>query len=408
MKARTLASSRYKALSDVFSDSLPQFGDALKNYKSQFINVNASVISLLNCDEHIHENKATERAFSRARSALKQWSENSLSGLWEISDSAHRFHPLVRQHLVSAKAHASDLIENPTHEMTLKNLAQNISNISQPIGAVIEHFQKSLNSTMLHQRVLTAELSELKSQLSIELLMEECDVLKSIQSFKTRIQNSAQVTQQIQLENSDSAVLGKISILEGHLQQEAPGIVICCSIGGAEYPIRLDSEHLLDQIEAIEDKVLAATPQMMQQTQWHILGDTYLNLINEISILQLYLNQCYELWLALENDMLEALEHIEHLTQRKGSRDYCKIFSYLLDALAEWDQAFEYCGSIHINLQFSHAPLNIGLSETRAIAAMNSHEVSHVSSQYITHQSRLNSIDVKTVSYLQDVTHLQK
>jgi chromosome segregation ATPase len=356
---------------------------AQASYKENVVEVNTLMTSVLTSNlptlnQTPPDWQAFIAAYEQANGDALNWVNNVMARLLNVPQEVLSYNAVISQVLQDAKTQAQTLVSQPSNQVALNVLNQDLNTLTGQLALVTSFITGAISSLQTSSDTLPDMATQLqtiatKSTQDANADQQQIDDLNAqITQLKADIKSLTAAIIGLGIADGVAITLGVTATIALWPVGAAVWFVLGPAVAVASTYIALDAEKIKADQASIQAKLGQITGVTADVATLHILANNFADLANQSETIQTSLQAILAEWQTLESEVNAAVTDIRTALSDVGGANFTAVLNDLDEAIDEWNSAYAQAGSLQLDLQVNTAELEYGMSSSQVQASLAS------------------------------------
>lgn len=360
------------------SDSLVQ---AQTDYKQNVVAVNTVMTSVLGSSlPTLHQVppdwQSFVSAFEAANGDALNWVNTVMARLLNVPQEVVGYNAVISQVLQDAKSQSETLVAQPTNQIALATLNQDLTTLTNQLGLVTSFISGAIVALQTSRDTLpdmAAQLQSIADKSTVDANADQAQIDKlnaQIDQLKADIKSLTAAIIALGIADGVALTLGTVATIAlwpvGALVWFMLGPVIAV----ASTYIALDAKQIEADQASIKSTLSIIQGITADVATLHVLAHNFADLATQSVAIETNLQAVLAEWQTLENDVNAAVTDIRTAISDASSTNFTAVLNDVNEAISEWNDSYAQAGSLQLDLQVNNANLEYGMTSAQVQSAM--------------------------------------
>ncbi|MNM87456.1 hypothetical protein D3C81_996380 [compost metagenome] len=354
---------------------------AQSDYKQNVVAVNTVMTSVLGSSlptltQVPPDWQAFVSAFEAANGDALNWVNTVMARLLNVPQEVIGYNAVISQVLQDARTQSETLIAQPTNQLALATLNQDLTTLTGQLGLVTSFISGAISALQKSSDTLpdmAAQLQSIADKSTVDANADQAqiDTLNAqIDQLKADIKSLTAAIIALGIVDGVALTLGVVATITLWPVGALVWFMLGPAIAVASTYIALDAK----QIEADKATINATLATIQNVTAdvatLHVLAHNFADMAAQSVAIEANLQAVLAEWQTLENDVNAAVTDIRTALSDASGSNFSAVLNDVNDAISAWNDSYAQAGSLQLDLQVNNANLQYGMSSAQVQTAM--------------------------------------
>ena len=354
---------------------------AQSDYKQNVVAVNTVMTSVLGSSlptltQVPPDWQAFVSAFEAANGDALNWVNTVMARLLNVPQEVIGYNAVISQVLQDARTQSETLIAQPTNQLALATLNQDLTTLTGQLGLVTSFISGAISALQKSSDTLpdmAAQLQSIADKSTVDANADQAqiDTLNAqIDQLKADIKSLTAAIIALGIVDGVALTLGVVATIALWPVGALVWFMLGPAIAVASTYIALDAK----QIEADKATINATLATIQNVTAdvatLHVLAHNFTDMAAQSVAIEANLQAVLAEWQTLENDVNAAVTDIRTALSDASGSNFSAVLNDVNDAISAWNDSYAQAGSLQLDLQVNNANLQYGMSSAQVQTAM--------------------------------------
>ncbi|MCP1419341.1 outer membrane murein-binding lipoprotein Lpp [Pseudomonas laurylsulfativorans] len=354
---------------------------AQSDYKQNVVAVNTVMTSVLGSSlptltQVPPDWQAFVSAFEAANGDALNWVNTVMARLLNVPQEVIGYNAVISQVLQDARTQSETLIAQPTNQLALVTLNQDLTTRTGQLGLVTSFISGAISALQKSSDTLpdmAAQLQSIADKSTVDANADQAqiDTLNAqIDQLKADIKSLTAAIIALGIVDGVALTLGVVATIALWPVGALVWFMLGPAIAVASTYIALDAK----QIEADKATINATLATIQNVTAdvatLHVLAHNFADMAAQSVAIEANLQAVLAEWQTLENDVNAAVTDIRTALSDASGSNFSAVLNDVNDAISAWNDSYAQAGSLQLDLQVNNANLQYGMSSAQVQTAM--------------------------------------
>ncbi|VVM83964.1 enterotoxin (HBL) [Pseudomonas fluorescens] len=354
---------------------------AQSDYKQNVVAVNTVMTSVLGSSlptltQVPPDWQAFVSAFEAANGDALNWVNTVMARLLNVPQEVIGYNAVISQVLQDARTQSETLIAQPTNQLALATLNQDLTTLTGQLGLVTSFISGAISALQKSSDTLpdmAAQLQSIADKSTVDANADQAqiDTLNAqIDQLKADIKSLTAAIIALGIVDGVALTLGVVATIALWPVGALVWFMLGPAIAVASTYIALDAK----QIEADKATINATLATIQNVTAdvatLHVLAHNFADMAAQSVAIEANLQAVLAEWQTLENDVNAAVTDIRTALSDASGSNFSAVLNDVNDAISAWNDSYAQAGSLQLDLQVNNANLQYGMSSAQVQTAM--------------------------------------
>lgn len=335
-------------------------------------------------------------AFEQANGDALNWVNNVMARLLNVPQDVLGYNSVITQVLQDAKTQAQNLITQPSNQVALATLNQDLNALTNQLGLVTSFIVGAINALQQSSDNLPDMAQQLqsianKSTVDANADQSQIDALNSqISQLKDDIKSLTAAIVALGIADGIALTLGIATTIAAWPFGAVVWFVLGPVVAVATTYIALDALKIKADQDSIETLLGQITGITADVATLHVLANNFADMASQTEAIESALQAVLAEWQTLEGDVNAAVNDIRSAISDSSGANFTAVLNDVTQAITEWNAAYAQAGSLQLDMQVNNAQLQFGMSSAQVQSTLASGQTADLISYYnqIANQAR--------------------
>ena len=354
---------------------------AQSDYKQNVVAVNTVMTSVLGSSlptltQVPPDWQAFVSAFEAANGDALNWVNTVMARLLNVPQEVIGYNAVISQVLQDARTQSETLIAQPTNQLALATLNQDLTTLTGQLGLVTSFISGAISALQKSSDTLpdmAAQLQSIADKSTVDANADQAQIDKlnaQIDQLKADIKSLTAAIIALGIVDGVALTLGVVATIALWPVGALVWFMLGPAIAVASTYIALDAK----QIEADKATINATLATIQNVTAdvatLHVLAHNFADMAAQSVAIEANLQAVLAEWQTLENDVNAAVTDIRTALSDASGSNFSAVLNDVNDAISAWNDSYAQAGSLQLDLQVNNANLQYGMSSAQVQTAM--------------------------------------
>ena len=354
---------------------------AQSDYKQNVVAVNTVMTSVLGSSlptltQVPPDWQAFVSAFEAANGDALNWVNTVMARLLNVPQEVIGYNAVISQVLQDARTQSETLIAQPTNQLALATLNQDLTTLTGQLGLVTSFIIGAISALQKSSDTLpdmAAQLQSIADKSTVDANADQAQIDKlnaQIDQLKADIKSLTAAIIALGIVDGVALTLGVVATIALWPVGALVWFMLGPAIAVASTYIALDAK----QIEADKATINATLATIQNVTAdvatLHVLAHNFADMAAQSVAIEANLQAVLAEWQTLENDVNAAVTDIRTALSDASGSNFSAVLNDVNDAISAWNDSYAQAGSLQLDLQVNNANLQYGMSSAQVQTAM--------------------------------------
>jgi len=315
-------------------------------------------------------------AFEAANGDALNWVNTVMARLLNVPQDVIGYNAVISQVLQDAKNQSQTLVAQPSNQVALAALNQDLTTLTGQLGLVTSFISGAISALQKSSDTLpdmAAQLQSIADKSTVDANADQAqiDTLNAqIDQLKADIKSLTAAIIALGIADGVALTLGVVATIALWPVGALVWFMLGPAIAVASTYIALDAK----QIEADKATITATLATIQGITAdvatLHVLAHNFADMAAQSVAIEASLQAVLAEWQTLENDVNAAVTDIRTAISDAGASNFSAVLNDVNEAISEWNDSYAQAGSLQLDLQVNNANLQYGMSSAQVQTAM--------------------------------------
>lgn len=373
--------------------SAPSLAVAQTTYKQNVVAVNTVMTSVLTSSLPTLKQSPPDwsdfvAAYEQANGDALNWVNNVMARLLNVPQEVLGYNTVISQVLQDAKTQAQSLVAQPSNQVALAALNQDLNTLTSQLGLVTSFIVGAINALQQSSDSLPDMARQLqsiadKSTADANADQSQIDALnQKISQLKDDIKSLTAAIVALGIADGVALTLGIAATIAAWPFGAVVWFVLGPVVAVATTYIALDAVKIKADQDSIQTLLGQITGITQDVSTLHVLANNFADLANQSEAIESALQAVLAEWQTLENEVNAAVTDIRSAMSDTSSANFTAVLNDLTQAISEWNQAYAQAGSLQLDMQVNNATLQYGMSSAQVQSTLASGQTTDLITYY--------------------------
>lgn len=335
-------------------------------------------------------------AFEQANGDALNWVNNVMARLLNVPQDVLGYNSVITQVLQDAKTQAQNLITQPSNQVALATLNQDLNALTNQLGLVTSFIVGAINALQQSSDNLPDMAQQLqsianKSTVDANADQSQIDALNSqISQLKDDIKSLTAAIVALGIADGIALTLGIATTIAAWPFGAVVWFVLGPVVAVATTYIALDALKIKADQDSIKTLLGQITGITADVATLHVLANNFADMASQTEAIESALQAVLAEWQTLEGDVNAAVNDIRSAISDSCGANFTAVLNDVTQAITEWNAAYAQAGSLQLDMQVNNAQLQFGMSSAQVQSTLASGQTADLISYYnqIANQAR--------------------
>lgn len=351
------------------------------DYKQNVVAVNTVMTSVLGSSlPSLYQNppdwQAFVSAFEAANGDALNWVNTVMARLLNVPQEVVGYNSVITQVLQDAKSQSETLIAQPTNQIALATLNQDLVTLTQQLGLVTSFISGAIVALKTSRDTLpdmAAQLQSIAEKSTVDANADQAQIDSlnaKIDQLKADIKSLTAAIIALGITDGVALTLGTVSTIALWPVGALVWFMLGPAIAVASTYIALDAKQIEADQARISDDLAIIQGVTADVATLHVLAHNFSDLAAQSLAIETSLEAVLAEWQTLENDVNAAVTDIRAAIADTRSTNFSAVLNDVSEAISEWNASYAQAGSLQLDLQMNDAVLQYGMTSAQVQVAM--------------------------------------
>lgn len=373
--------------------SAPSLAVAQTTYKQNVVAVNTVMTSVLTSSLPTLKQSPPDwsdfvAAYEQANGDALNWVNNVMARLLNVPQEVLGYNTVISQVLQDAKTQAQSLVAQPSNQVALAALNQDLNTLTSQLGLVTSFIVGAINALQQSSDSLPDMARQLqsiadKSTADANADQSQIDALnQKISQLKDDIKSLTAAIVALGIADGVALTLGIAATIAAWPFGAVVWFVLGPVVAVATTYIALDAVKIKADQDSIQTLLGQITGITQDVSTLHVLASNFADLANQSEAIESALQAVLAEWQTLENEVNAAVTDIRSAMSDTSSANFTAVLNDLTQAISEWNRAYAQAGSLQLDMQVNNATLQYGMSSAQVQSTLASGQTTDLITYY--------------------------
>ena len=354
---------------------------AQSDYKQNVVAVNTVMTSVLGSSlptlKQVPPDWSTfVSAFEAANGDALNWVNTVMARLLNVPQEVIGYNAVISQVLQDAKSQSETLIAQPTNQVALATLNQDLTTLTGQLGLVTSFISGAISALQKSSDTLpdmAAQLQSIADKSTVDANADQAkiDTLNAqIDQLKADIKSLTAAIIALGIVDGVALTLGVVTTIALWPVGAVVWFMLGPAIAVASTYIALDAKQIEADKTAINSTLANIQDITADVATLHVLAHNFADMATQSEAIETSLKAVLAEWQTLENDVNAAVTDIRTALSDASGSNFSAVLDDVNDAISEWSNSYAQAGSLQLDLQVNNANLQYGMSSAQVQTAM--------------------------------------
>lgn len=327
-------------------------------------------------------------AFEQANGDALNWVNNVMARLLNVPQEVLGYNSVITQVLQDAKTQAQNLVAQPSNQVALATLNQDLNALTSQLGLVTSFIVGAINALQQSSDNLPDMAQQLqsianKSTADANADQGQIDALNSqISQLKDDIKSLTAAIVALGIADGIALTLGIATTIAAWPFGAVVWFVLGPVVAVATTYIALDALKIKADQDSIKTLLGQITGITADVATLHVLANNFADMASQTEAIESALQAVLAEWQTLEGDVNAAVNDIRSAISDSSGANFTAVLNDVTQAITEWNAAYAQAGSLQLDMQVNNAQLQFGMSSAQVQATLASGQTADLISYY--------------------------
>lgn len=327
-------------------------------------------------------------AFEQANGDALNWVNNVMARLLNVPQEVLGYNSVITQVLQDAKTQAQNLVAQPSNQVALATLNQDLNALTSQLGLVTSFIVGAINALQQSSDNLPDMAQQLqsianKSTADANADQGQIDALNSqISQLKDDIKSLTAAIVALGIADGIALTLGIATTIAAWPFGAVVWFVLGPVVAVATTYIALDALKIKADQDSIKTLLGQITGITADVATLHVLANNFADMANQTEAIESALQAVLAEWQTLEGDVNAAVNDIRSAISDSSGANFTAVLNDVTQAITEWNAAYAQAGSLQLDMQVNNAQLQFGMSSAQVQSTLASGQTADLISYY--------------------------
>lgn len=327
-------------------------------------------------------------AFEQANGDALNWVNNVMARLLNVPQEVLGYNSVITQVLQDAKTQAQNLVAQPSNQVALATLNQDLNALTSQLGLVTSFIVGAINALQQSSDNLPDMAQQLqsianKSSADANADQSQIDALNSqISQLKDDIKSLTAAIVALGIADGIALTLGIATTIAAWPFGAVVWFVLGPVVAVATTYIALDALKIKADQDSIETLLGQITGITADVATLHVLANNFADMASQTEAIESALQAVLAEWQTLEGDVNAAVNDIRSAMSDSSGANFTAVLNDVTQAITEWNDAYAQAGSLQLDMQVNNAQLQFGMSSAQVQSTLASGQTADLISYY--------------------------
>lgn len=327
-------------------------------------------------------------AFEQANGDALNWVNNVMARLLNVPQEVLGYNSVITQVLQDAKTQAQNLVAQPSNQVALATLNQDLNALTSQLGLVTSFIVGAINALQQSSDNLPDMAQQLqsianKSTADANADQSQIDALNSqISQLKDDIKSLTAAIVALGIADGIALTLGIATTIAAWPFGAVVWFVLGPVVAVATTYIALDALKIKADQDSIKTLLGQITGITADVATLHVLANNFADMANQTEAIESALQAVLAEWQTLEGDVNAAVNDIRSAISDSSGANFTAVLNDVTQAITEWNAAYAQAGSLQLDMQVNNAQLQFGMSSAQVQSTLASGQTADLISYY--------------------------
>lgn len=327
-------------------------------------------------------------AFEQANGDALNWVNNVMARLLNVPQEVLGYNSVITQVLQDAKTQAQNLVAQPSNQVALATLNQDLNALTSQLGLVTSFIVGAINALQQSSDNLPDMAQQLqsianKSTADANADQGQIDALNSqISQLKDDIKSLTAAIVALGIADGIALTLGIATTIAAWPFGAVVWFVLGPVVALATTYIALDALKIKADQDSIKTLLGQITGITADVATLHVLANNFADMASQTEAIESALQAVLAEWQTLEGDVNAAVNDIRSAMSDSSGANFTAVLNDVTQAITEWNAAYAQAGSLQLDMQVNNAQLQFGMSSAQVQSTLASGQTADLISYY--------------------------
>ncbi len=327
-------------------------------------------------------------AFEQANGDALNWVNNVMARLLNVPQEVLGYNSVITQVLQDAKTQAQNLVAQPSNQVALATLNQDLNALTSQLGLVTSFIVGAINALQQSSDNLPDMAQQLqsianKSTADANADQSQIDALNSqISQLKDDIKSLTAAIVALGIADGIALTLGIATTIAAWPFGAVVWFVLGPVVAVATTYIALDALKIKADQDSIKTLLGQITGITADVATLHVLANNFADMASQTEAIESALQAVLAEWQTLEGDVNAAVNDIRSAISDSSGANFTAVLNDVTQAITEWNAAYAQAGSLQLDMQVNNAQLQFGMSSAQVQSTLASGQTADLISYY--------------------------
>lgn len=327
-------------------------------------------------------------AFEQANGDALNWVNNVMARLLNVPQEVLGYNSVITQVLQDAKTQAQNLVAQPSNQVALATLNQDLNALTSQLGLVTSFIVGAINALQQSSDNLPDMAQQLqsianKSTADANADQSQIDALNSqISQLKDDIKSLTAAIVALGIADGIALTLGIATTIAAWPFGAVVWFVLGPVVAVATTYIALDALKIKADQDSIKTLLGQITGITADVATLHVLANNFADMASQTEAIESALQAVLAEWQTLEGDVNAAVNDIRSAMSDSSGANFTAVLNDVTQAITEWNAAYAQAGSLQLDMQVNNAQLQFGMSSAQVQSTLASGQTADLISYY--------------------------
>lgn len=311
-----------------------------------------------------------------------------MARLLNVPQEVLGYNSVITQVLQDAKTQAQNLITQPSNQVALATLNQDLNALTNQLGLVTSFIVGAINALQQSSDNLPDMAQQLqsianKSTVDANADQSQIDALNSqISQLKDDIKSLTAAIVALGIADGIALTLDIATTIAAWPFGAVVWFVLGPVVAVATTYIALDALKIKADQDSIKTLLGQITGITADVATLHVLANNFADMASQTAAIESALQAVLAEWQTLEGDVNAAVNDIRSALSDSSGANFSAVLNDVTQAITEWNAAYAQAGSLQLDMQVNNAQLQFGMSSAQVQSTLASGQTADLISYY--------------------------
>ncbi|SDS92380.1 hypothetical protein [Pseudomonas granadensis] len=315
-------------------------------------------------------------AFEAANGDALNWVNTVMARLLNVPQEVVGYNAVISQVLQDAKSQSETLVAQPTNQIALATLNQDLTTLTNQLGLVTSFISGAIVALQTSRDTLpdmAAQLQSIADKSTVDANADQAQIDKlnaQIDQLKADIKSLTAAIIALGITDGIALTLGTVATIALWPVGALVWFMLGPAIAVASTYIALDAKQIEADQASITQTLATIQGITADVATLHVLAHNFADLATQSVAIETNLQAVLAEWQTLENDVNAAVTDIRTAISDARSTNFTAVLNDVNEAISEWNDSYAQAGSLQLDLQVNNANLEYGMTSAQVQSAM--------------------------------------